>query len=408
MKHNKEIHLFIIWEKARSFEDEIIAKIECKFKIIQTYSITWSPYQVGNNFTRFYGTNLPKNSQKEQHCGGGEFKLIVVVDEEPNYDDRLTSKGVRSVNVNMFDTKAILRDITGGGHKIHGTDSETETKHDLVLLTGLSINDFLIKYPTRVENVIYKHDLLGCHGWNDFEQLFYVLNECSESIVLRNVENINLDYITHNKGDIDILAKNSEEIKYVLGDLSGVSKNSSHMHVSISKTVALIEVYQYGTNLYHKDFEDKLFKSKVKTNNIYHPEAEIEMYALIYHALLKNSEFQDKHKNRIFNKYANYLEDENKNEEGLLNKMILYFDTNSYSFIKPNTGYFNLRPEIKTRLIKNKNRDSFLKRNIKKIFYIKRDRRELEVFILKNYKNRIFIKLELFRGISLLFHLGTK
>ncbi|WP_426358463.1 hypothetical protein ACPUVO_18885 [Pseudocolwellia sp. HL-MZ19] len=413
MKHNNEVHLFIIWEKARDFEEEIIAKIENKFRIAQTYSITWSPYQVGNNFTRFYGANLPKNSEKEKHCGNGEFKLIVVVDEQPNYDDRHTSKGVRRVNVNMFDTKAILRDITGGGHKVHGTDSEEEAKHDLILLIGLSVKDFLKKHPIRSEDIIHKYDLLGCRGWDSFEQLFYVLNECSENIVLRNVENINLNYITHNKGDIDILAKNSEEIKYVLGDLSSIDKKNSHMHVSISKVEALIEVYQYGTNLYHKAFEDDLFKNKVKTNNIYHPEEEIEMYALIYHALLRKPEFEDKHKKRIFNKYTNYLGEQNKTEQNkteqkLLKKIICYFDANSYIFIKPNIGYFNTRPEITTRLITNKNRDGFLKRNIKKILEIQHKRRELDVFILKNNNNIVFIKVKLFKGIVFCFYIGTK
>ncbi len=406
MKKNKEVHLFIIWEKARNFEEEIMSQLENKFRVIQTYLITWSPYQVGNNFTRFYGANLPKDSEKEKHCGIGEFRLIVVIDEDPLYDDRNTSKGVRRVNVNMFDTKSSLRAITGGGHKIHGTDSEKETRHDLILLTGLSLSDFLVKYPERKEDVIHKDDLLGCHGWDSFEQLFYVLNECSENIVLRNVENIDLEYLTKNKSDIDLLARNSEEIKYVLGDLTSLNKEKSHMHVSVNKTEVLFEVYQSGTNLYHESFEETLFASKVKTNNIYHPSEEIEMYGLIYHALLYKENLEIKHEKKIFTKYERYLKDKDKSEIGLLTKLIDYFDTNSYKFIKPNIGYFNLRSEIKDRVLINVERDSSLKRKVKKLLDINIEKRTVEIYMLKIISNKIIMKLKLWKGFCVCFYLG--
>jgi hypothetical protein len=146
LNKNHELHLFIIWEKGRSNELEIIDDIQKKFTIVKTFSITWSPYLAGSNFTRFYGENLPKDSFKEVHCGSGEFKLIVVVDTNPIYENRPTSKGIRLVNTNMFDAKQVYRKLTNGGHKIHATDNIAEVKHDLTLLTGLSIDDFLKRY----------------------------------------------------------------------------------------------------------------------------------------------------------------------------------------------------------------------------------------------------------------------
>ena len=50
---NTELHLFIIWEKARDQECIIVDKIESKFEIAQTFDITWSPYNVGQNFTKY-------------------------------------------------------------------------------------------------------------------------------------------------------------------------------------------------------------------------------------------------------------------------------------------------------------------------------------------------------------------
>ena len=68
-KKKSEIQLFVIWELGRYAEKDIIQDLADKFEIIQTFSITWSPYMVHQNFTRFYDTKLPRNSQKKNICG---------------------------------------------------------------------------------------------------------------------------------------------------------------------------------------------------------------------------------------------------------------------------------------------------------------------------------------------------
>ena len=139
----KEIHLFILWENARYKEKEILEDIKQNFNIIGLYNISWSNDKVAENFTRFYGTFLPKNSGKEIHCGRGDFLLVIVEDENPIYEERNTSHGPEIVNINMFDKKEYYRELTGGGHKIHATNSQEETNHDLTLLLGVNIEDYL-------------------------------------------------------------------------------------------------------------------------------------------------------------------------------------------------------------------------------------------------------------------------
>ena len=406
MKKQKELHLFIIWEKGRQFEKEVISEIEKEFTIAQTFSITWSPYQVANNYTRFYGASLPKGSRKELHCGIGEFRLIVVHDLKPKYDLRQTSKGMRKVNTNMFDTKAKVRELTGGGHKIHGTDNFEETKHDLVLLTGMSVDDFLVKHDKRNHDIIMKKNLMGCYGWDDFEQLFYVLNECTDYLILRNHENINIEYFRNNRSDIDILTKDSNEIKYVLGDLVNLENGNEHMHVSIDNKLVMFEVYQSGKNLYHSSFENDLFRNKVTTNEIYHPNKEMEMYALIYHALLLKKEFLEKHKARISQKYGNYIKANENNEENLLAMLIDYYKEKDYKFIMPDVGYFNLRPEIKGQLIVNNNRDGFVKKVFKKTIYAKLSRRHLDIKLLQMMSIKFYLKTKVLNRFEFTFKIG--
>ena len=107
----KETHLFILWENARDKEQEILKDIKENFNILGMYNITWNKENFSNNLSRFYGTNLPKNSGKEQHCGNGDFLLVIVEDENPRYEQRDTSKGPQIVNTIMFDKKAYYREL---------------------------------------------------------------------------------------------------------------------------------------------------------------------------------------------------------------------------------------------------------------------------------------------------------
>lgn len=82
----KELHLIILWERARYKEKEILEDIQKHLKIIECYNIAWSKENVANNFTRFYGVKLPSHSCKEKECCIGRFLLITVLDEKPKYE----------------------------------------------------------------------------------------------------------------------------------------------------------------------------------------------------------------------------------------------------------------------------------------------------------------------------------
>ena len=135
----KELHLMIIWKNALSKKEEILKDLENNFKIRNKYYINWSKKNYSKNLSRFYGTALPDGCDKETHCGRGKFLLLILEDENPKYEERLTSHGNEVVNVNMFDKKTEYRKLTGGGHKIHATNNEDETNHDLTLLLGKNI-----------------------------------------------------------------------------------------------------------------------------------------------------------------------------------------------------------------------------------------------------------------------------
>ena len=157
----EELHLFILWKNALYKKDEIINDMKSKFEIVNMYNLTWSNEKYSENLSRFYGTKLPDGSAKEEHCGRGTFLLVIVKDKSPVYNYRNTTAGKEYVNTNMFDSKAMYREWTGGGHKIHCTNSIKETNHDLTLLLDKNVEDYLNQLKIE-ENVIeLNKDLFG-------------------------------------------------------------------------------------------------------------------------------------------------------------------------------------------------------------------------------------------------------
>lgn len=134
----KELHLFIIWEKGRYLSEPILADIASKFKILQTFNICWPKNSFAAFLARFYGKNLPKGCRKERECGDGDFLAVVVEDNHPIYE--------QGQNLNMTDAKGLYRRWFQGRNYIHCSDCAEEGVANLEMLLGLTKNEFYNQY----------------------------------------------------------------------------------------------------------------------------------------------------------------------------------------------------------------------------------------------------------------------
>lgn len=329
---NSEMGLMIIWNKARSYQDEIINDVKKRFTIRNIFEIEWNKELFSDNLTRFYGENLPKNSFKEKHCGNGPFLLLILEDNNPIYNYRPTSHGKMMVNVNFFDSKELYRSFAGQ-HRIHATNDKTEFRHDLMLLLGLNYEDCLKKYEPSDDIIKLKQDIIGFNGWTDLKKIFYVLNETVDYVVLRNFELLPNQYELGIHSDIDILCSSKENIAKIL-NAKPYYKNKSRAKyiVNVANLYINFDLRYISDNYYDKLWEKEILNTKVIYNNIYVPNDLNYKYSLIYHALIQKKKIANDYKKKI-----------GSDEEKLFNDLDKFMKTNNYEYTYPIdfSVYFN-------------------------------------------------------------------
>lgn len=333
----RETHLFILWENARKKEKEILKDIKENFEILGLYNITWNKENFSNNLSRFYGTSLPKNSGKEQHCGNGEFLLVIVGVENPKYEERQTSKGLQVVNTNMFDKKTYYRELTGGGHKVHATNSEIETNHDLTLLLGKNIKDYLetINENDSKEIINLKQDLLGQDGFSTVKEMFYALNNCINYAIIRNYESLPDEIYINEHNDIDIVCDSYENAAYVLNaEKIFQEEYRVHYRAKVEGKVAYFDLRYVGDQYYYYKLEQNIIKNrKYNEKGFFTISDEEYFYGLIYHALLHKPQFSEDYKRRL--EKMNKTNIELKTKEDYIKILEEWLLKNGYMITKP-------------------------------------------------------------------------
>ncbi|MDM8533937.1 hypothetical protein QUF55_04440 [Clostridiaceae bacterium HSG29] len=335
----KELHLFILWEKSRYCQSEIIEDIKNNFKILEIVEVIWDYDKFSENLTRFYGVSLPKNSKKERRCGIGPFLLIIIQDENPVYAIRKTTKGPRIVNINMFDSKEMYRSWTGATDLIHATNDEVETNHDLTLLKGLNTSDYMSK-NSEFDGEIKKNkcNLIGANGWNDLNELFYVLNSTIEYVVLRNFEPLPDEYHIENHGDIDILTTNYENMKYITN-----SNDFYHDGKRVNNIVMINDIpvqfdFRYVCDGYYDSkWEYEMIKNRIYDRGFYHMDYYNYYYSLIYHAVVHKKDIAEDYKVRIDTMKSKINTDltVNKDKNYLITELKEFMSSKGYSFTFP-------------------------------------------------------------------------
>ena len=407
-----ELHLFILWKNSLYKKEDILKDIKRKFEIINIYNVTWSDEKFSENLSRFYGVKLPDGSLKEIHCGRGSFLLIIVKDNNPKYSYRQTTAGKEYVNINTFDSKVMYRDWTGGGHKIHCTNSIKETNHDLTLLLDKNVEDYLKDISKQNHIIDIDKDLIGSNGFDTVEEMFYALNNCTQYAILRNYENLPEEIYLNEHNDIDIICNSRENTAYVLNAKKHIGDENYRVryHVNIAESIANFDIRYIGDNYYDRDMEIEILNNReFNEKGFYTLSNEDYFNTLLYHALIHKLDFSDDYKVRLMNMNNTFSKEICYDIEKSIKFLQKWMLQNEYIVVRPcdlTVGLNNRNLKYISKLIyKNDDNEVYLKeRNsvlenknsdlINELNYIKKTRVWKVIKFIRNINYKMLIKFK--------------
>jgi predicted Ser/Thr protein kinase len=348
-----EYYSYIIWHNALENAEKIINHIMAKpdMKVRQAWHINWSTDLFPENMSRFYGKNLPADSNKVSHCGAGPFVLLLLEDLDPVFGYRHTSKGFDYLNTKLFDLKSESRHLTGGGHRIHTANTEAETRHDVILLLGKTLTQVVEELPDdewQGDIQPVERNLSGARGWDNLEQLFSVLNECLNYVVLRNFDILPDQFYAGEHGDIDLLVEHFAEAMFLTNARNVFSEDYRvHVAVNIAGDEVRFDFRFLGDNYYEPLWEKTILDKRVyNSKGFYHPDPINYFYTLLYHALIHKRQVAADYTEKLTAE-AEKLGLENSNYElfsnrqhmlDLLNRFML---KNQYRYTRPDDKSVN-------------------------------------------------------------------
>ncbi len=110
-----------------------------------------------------------------------------MLDEDPVLGERMTMGGVREVSTRVVDAKAEFRKWTGGGVKVHSSDTPAAAARELMLLLGVTPSEYLASHPGRWAGdlePVYRN-VTGSDGWASVAEMLSVLDVSTVFTLLR-------------------------------------------------------------------------------------------------------------------------------------------------------------------------------------------------------------------------------
>ena len=148
-----ELHLFVLWEKARHAEARILEDLgrQADIEVVGKWELSFSG-PAAEAYPALYGTKKPLDGRlKARKCGGGAFLLIVVRNLNPSYGSRWARDDKYYLaNELMYDLKARYREWAGRKHRVHGTTDRDEFARDIFLLTGHTAGEWARGVPDYI------------------------------------------------------------------------------------------------------------------------------------------------------------------------------------------------------------------------------------------------------------------
>lgn len=347
-------HILIIWSNSIDKTGFIINDLKSHFEIRKIFEVHWNKNLFLDNLKTFYAHSQKHLNKEEYHnvllnkkntCGDGDFIAVIFKDNNPQFETRTTSSGTALVNVNVYDRKIKYRELSNIGYDIHASNNEWETNKDLTVLFGLNITDFCNKYAVNDDKIEkFTKNAIGVGGFENIQQLFYLLNNTIQYCVLRNFECLPSEYTVEGHGDIDLLVENKNYISY-LTHAKQIFKEPYRVYhtIKINGDDVPFDFRHIGDNYYDTSWEANILKTRKKEKCFYIPNSENLYFSLLYHAYVQKPHVKQDYFPKL-EQYAKAIElTFNDNPECAISSLDAFLKQYGYEYTRPKdkTVFYN-------------------------------------------------------------------
>lgn len=187
---------------------------------------------------------------------------------------------------------------------------------------------------TKIE---YKTKMKQIRNWESLQDLFKVLNENVDYLVLRNYEEFLNGEFNKDHPDIDFLCKKPEElIRYTESTTrTGNQNDFIHQKIMVKGKWIDIDIRNVGDGYYDEAWEiDMLSKRKLINNFCYVLDEENYFFSLLYHALIQKKKVSNDYKLRL-EEMANNIFEETNHAPVSLEMLQCFMRERNYYFTYP-------------------------------------------------------------------------
>jgi hypothetical protein len=296
--------LFIIWSAAGDAHEWIFADLAHHFDIVRVAQIHWSPGRVIRNYERFYSDLSVRGVYHRFNKGTGPLTAVVVMDRQPQYEYRQTSRGERRVNTRFLEAKQRYR-IKTGGLEVHCGETARENRRDMAMLFGPGVSGHALDKGGAWNGIVetLERDLAGSDRWPSVASLIGVLDEAARYVVLHGERRPVENWRAPSEPLVELLTDDFPALHAILNARPHYLFSP---HGGVFRVPVASGELRVGLRSVDDGFIDSRWAASVLDGRYRHPNGYFvpaprdERYLLLYHLLVHNPSNRDDLERRLF------------------------------------------------------------------------------------------------------------
>ncbi len=279
---DEDLACFAIWEQGLSEEAKIIQDLEKNFEVLGVFHIYWSKQHYNRNIARLYESSELTHAfyKYNKKIGKPPFCFIVVRDKTPVYTHMRTVSGaIEAVNKNIIDRKNEYRTWFEKPYQIHSSCNFSEFSSQATLILGLQTLETTLQGEHQGSVIELRKDLEGAEGWRSWNELFSILNYCSNYLILRDFEAILSQQPIE---ELEFLCDNYQS----LASTANIQQDQSSPFrgtLVVSEQVKHINIRFVGDGYFANSWEKDLLNRRSMNQRVYTPCTEDFFFSLLYY-----------------------------------------------------------------------------------------------------------------------------